>query len=281
MKINSSESLIAYLDVLGYSELVKSGEPANFCYGAIDAALARWNQYLATHQYNVGGIVKRHVTLQVLSDTFVVALNQEAVLLEEGADNSALRWNILMIFLALISFLVQDCMRQIKFLFRGVIVIGKHYQQNYESLEGSTFIFSEALCSAHELAESIANVPRILVDKSTLSTLREKDIELLCKESRPDRELIRDNDGFYYLNIYTSIVGNTALASILREVASIVSVNLRKQSASGIVGKYIWFANYHNAFIRHVITSNASASIPCFAEISDSQNEMLIEIPKL
>jgi hypothetical protein len=280
-KINSSDALVAYLDILGYSDLVKGGEYANICYGAINSALYRWDQYLELHKYNIGEAVKRHITLQVMSDTFVVTLNQQAILLEEDADNSALRWNILMIFLAIISFLVQDCMRQIKRLFRGAIVKGKHYQQGYENLKGSTFIFSEALCEAHGLERDIANVPRILIDKSILNTLQKSEIDLLCKENRPDRELIRDSDGFFYLNIYASVVNNTALISILRETASIVRSNLGKQCLPAIVGKYIWFANYHNAFIRHVIKSNASASIPCFNEIKDKEQEVLIKIPDL
>jgi len=280
-KINSSDALVAYLDILGYSELIKISEYANICYGAIDAALYRWNQYLETHKYNVGEAVKRHVKLQIMSDTFIVVLNQQAILFDEGSDDSALRYNILMIFLALISFLVQDSMRQIRRLFRGAIVRGKHYQQRYENLEGSTFIFSEALCDAYGLEQGIANMPRILIDKSILSMLRKSEIDLLCKENRPDRELIRDSDGFHYLNIYTSIVNNTALASILRETASIVKSNLKKQYPPDIIRKYVWFANYHNKFVLHVIRSNAPASIPCFNEIKGMQQEMLIEIPNL
>lgn len=216
-----------------------------------------------------------------MSDTFVVTLNQQAILLEEDADNSALRWNILMVFLSLISFLIQDCMRQIKRLFRGAIVKGKYYQQGYESLKDGTFIFSEALCKAHGLEQDIANAPRVLIDKSILSTLRKSEIDLLCKESRPDRELIRDSDGFHYLNIYTSMVSNTSLTDILRDVASIVRSNLEKQYPTAIIGKYIWYANYHNTFIRHVIKSNASASIPCFDEIKGKEQEVLIKIPDL
>ena len=280
-KVNSSDALVAYLDILGYSDLVKSGEYANICYGAINSALDRWSQYRELHKYNTGAAVKQHVTLQIISDTFVVTLNQQAILLEEGADNSALRWNILMVFLSLVSFLIQDCMRQIKHLFRGAIVKGKYYQQGYENLKDGTFIFSEALCKAHSLEQGIANVPRILIDKSILSTLQKSEINLLCKKERPDRELIRDSDGFHYLNIYTSMVDDTALANILREVASIVQLHLEKQYPPDIIGKYIWFANYHNAFVHHVIKSNALASIPCFNEIKNKQQEILIKIPDL
>ena len=147
-------------------------------------------------------------------------------------------------------------------------------------MKGSTFIFSEALCNAYELEQHVANMPRILVDDTILNSLGEKEIALLCKESNPDRELLRDDDGLYYLNIYTSMVNNDALAAILQGVASIIRSNIEKHYPINIRRKYIWFANYHNAFVNHVIKSNARASIPCFEEIKGKQYEMLIEIPK-
>ncbi|MDD5269936.1 MAG: hypothetical protein PHE80_01965 [Candidatus Omnitrophica bacterium] len=280
MKINSSDALVAYLDVLGYSEMVKSGKAANFTQAEIDSALFRWNDYLTKHKYNIGASVKDHISIQVLSDTFIIVLDQEAILRDEGADSPALRWQILMIILTLVSYLVQDCMRQIKCLFRGAIVRGKHYQEGYKNLEGSTFIFSEALCDAHRLERDIASVPRILVDKSILSTLGEKEIALLSRENRPDRELARDNDGIYYLNIYAPMAGHTALFSILGHVASIVADNLKRQSIPGIVRKYVWFANFHNRFIDNLLKSNAHpSSVPCLEEIKSKQKNVLIVIP--
>ncbi|MFH1422959.1 MAG: hypothetical protein ABIH42_09650 [Planctomycetota bacterium] len=280
MKIDSPEALVAYLDILGYSELVKSEEHANIYYSAIESAISNWQHCLEKKKFNLGLIVKKHITVHILGDAFVVVLDQHAVLFEEG-DNSAVRSHILLIFLALVSFLVQDCMRQIKHLFRGAIVKGKYYQQKYENLEGSTFIFSEGLCGAHRLEKNIANMPRIIIDKSALGALEKSELGLLCREDWPGRELLRDRDGFHYLNIYTSMVDNTALADILREVVSIISLNLEKPFTPDIIGKYVWFANYHNAFIRHIIESNAPASIPCFAEIKEKRNEMVIKIPDL
>lgn len=280
-KINSSDALVAYLDILGYSELVRNGGYANIYYGAIDAALYRWNQYLEKHKYNTGKAVKDRITLRVMSDSFIISLDQQAILAELDDDEGALRWNILMIFLILISYLIQDCMRQVKHLFRGAVVKGRHYQQKYDNLKSSDFIFSEALCNAHALEKNIAKTPRVLIDKSILSTLKQDEIDLLCARNRPDRELMRDNDGFYYLNVYASMVSNTALADILREVASTIRSHLEKQYSSDIIGKYIWYANYHDTFIHHVIASNAPASIPSFNEIKNNQQEMLIGIPDL
>lgn len=273
--INSSEALIAYLDILGYSDLVASGEYANVYYAAINTSISRWRQFVERHKYDLGKIVQQHVTLEIMSDAFIVTLDQQAALSESESENT--KQIILMIFFTLISYLVQDCTRAIKHLFRGAIVKGQHYRRNFESLEGGTFIFSKALYEAYYLERNIAHVPRILVDKSVLEGV---DISLLCKESRPDRELLRDDDGFYHLNIYGSMFDDTALAPILQEVASIVRANIEQGNAQpNHRQKYVWFANYHNAVIRDIIESKAA--IPSFEEIKAKRQEMLIEIPSL
>ncbi len=272
-KINSSKSLVAYLDILGYSDLVNT-EYANICYGVIDASLFRWHNYLETHKHNLGEAVKRHITLQVMSDSFIVVFNEEAALSEEGSENT--RQLFLMIFLTLISYLVQDCMRGLKHLFRGAVVRSQYYQQKFDNLDSGTFIFSKALCEAHKLEKNIASVPRILVDKSVLEDL---DFSLLCKESRPDRELLRDSDGFYCLNLYSSMFADIALAPILREVAGIVKKGIENKKDIEILRKYIWFANYHNELVQGIIKSEAA--IPSLKEIKEDRASMLIEIPKV
>ena len=275
-EINSSEALVAYLDVLGYSNLVhQEGIGANFYHGAIDAAISRWHRFLEKHQYNWGDVVRRYTTLEVIGDAFVVVFDQERALSEEGLreDEKAL---MLMVFLTLLSFLVQDCSRAVERLFRGAVVRGKHYQREFENLESSTFVFSRGLCDAHELAENIADVPRILVDKSVLAGL---DISVLIMEERPDRELLRDTDGLYFLNIYSSVFCDTALAPILREIASVVGKSMADIKELKITQKYIWFANYHNGVVQQII--DLSPSIPSFDEIQRNQTSMLIEIPSL
>ena len=119
--INSSEALVAYLDMLGYSDLVRKKDGANIYYGAIDAAISRWRQFLDNHQYNIGDIVKRNISFKVVSDTFVIVLDHQKVLLEADGDSNAIRSIILMIFSVLVSFLVQDCMRATGLLLLGQI----------------------------------------------------------------------------------------------------------------------------------------------------------------
>jgi hypothetical protein len=276
-KINSSEALVAYLDILGYSNLIKNGGYANIYFAAIDSAIFRWNQFLQKHQYNLGDVVRRHVKLQVIGDAFIVVLDQEAIWNEEGDDNGSLKQLILMIFLMLISYLIQDCMRAVKLPFRGVVVKGQYYSHEFEHLPGNMFIFSKGLIDAYRLEKSIADVPRIVIDKSVLDGAN---TSLLCKPGRPDRELLLDNDGLYYLNIYSSVFTDTALTPILQSVASIVKKNIADNvTKPEILRKYIWFANQHNNFVKETIQSNAA--IPSFDDLKKYEREAFIEVPVL
>ena len=275
--INSVETLVAYLDMLGYSDLVRREGASNIYYGAIDAAIVRWRQFVDNHQYNIGAVVKSNVTFEVVSDTFVITLDHQKVLSELDGDSSALRGIVLMIFLVLVSFLVQDCMRATGLMFRGAITKGQYYYKEFENLEGSSFIFSKAFIEAANLEKNTANMPRILVDKSVLENM---DVSiLLFKKHRPDGALLRDKDGLYHLNIYASVFSHTALASILREVAVLIKRGLETINAPRVVCKYIWFANYHNDLVRGIIDSEAA--IPSLKEIKENQASMLIEIPNI
>ena len=275
--INSSETLVAYLDMLGYSDLVRREDAANIYYGAIDAAIVRWRQFVDNHQYNIGAIVKSNITFEVVSDTFVITLDHQKVLSELDGDSSALRGIVLMIFLVLVSFLVQDCMRATGLMFRGAITKGQYYYKEFENLEGSSFIFSKAFIDAANLEKNTANMPRILVDKSVLEGM---DVSiLLFKKHRPDGALLRDKDGLHHLNIYASVFSHTALASILREVAAMVKRGIDTVKDPQVLRKHIWFANYHNDLVIGLMESGAA--IPSLNAIKDNQSLMLIEIPHI
>lgn len=279
-KINSSKVIVAYLDLLGYSELVKTNNSANDYYAAIDASFFRWNKYLAEHNCNTAGTIQKHISFQVMSDTFVIVFNEEAALHEEG-DGDSLRKLFLINFLTFISFFVQDCLRgincakQFTFLFRGSITRGQYYHEKFNNLNESNFIFSKAFCEAAKIEKEVAVVPRVIIDKSVLEEL---DFSLLTRKSHPDREILRDNDGFYYLNLYCSMFTDMALASILREVVGIIKKGIENNKGNKkILAKYIWYANFHNNFVKEIIESNAA--IPCFQEIKDNESAMLVEMP--
>lgn len=280
IEMNSTNALVAYLDILGYSELIKSGEYANIAYGAIDSSIFRWKRNLEKHQFNLGSTIQENTSLQVISDTLIVALDQEAVFHQECGDVSAaspaLKGQSLLIFLNLISYLIQDCMRAVELPISGAVVKGKYYSKGFDNLEGNAFIFSEALVDAHRLTKNSGNLPRVLIDQSALEGVS---LTLLTEKDRPDREILQDETGLRYLNIYSSVFTDAALAPIIRGVASVANQQIKKhQNDPKILGKYIWFANHHNNLVKEIIESKAT--IPGLPDLINYQAEAFIQIPE-
>lgn len=283
IEMNSANALVAYLDVLGYSELIKSGEYANTIYGAINSSILRWRENLKKHRFNLGKTIQENTSLSVISDTLIIALDQEAVFLEEcqgdvSKVSPALKELVLFIFLNLVSYLSQDCMREIKRPLRGAVAAGKYYSRKFENLDGNSFIFSEGLVRAHQFSEEFADVPRILIHDTALEGVK---ASLLAKAERPDREILQDQDGMRHLNLYASIFTDEALGSILRHIARVVSQQMDcHQTNPKILRKYIWFANYHNQRVQDIIASDAHPnSCPSLAEIKLDRDSIIIQIP--
>ncbi len=275
-KINSTNALVAYLDILGYSQLIKSGEYANIVYAAIDSSIFRWAAYADKKKFNIGAIVRKHLELQIISDAFIVTLDFEKVISENGEGGSAFKNIVLMIFFDLISYLIQDCMREIKLPIRGAVACGKYYSQEFRSLEKNAFIFSEALVEAYTLAEEMADVPRVLIDKSVLNYMLPTRITGI----RPDREILYDVDGLPYLNIYASIFTNEALIPILQAIASVINSNSEKhQNNPKILRKYHWLANFHNKIANEIIVVYRKK--PIFESHTQKLEAVIIDIPTI
>lgn len=275
-KVNSTNALVAYLDILGYSQLIKSGEYANIVYSAIDSSISRWTSYANRKKYNIGASVREHLGLQIISDSFIVTLDFQKIISESGEDSKVLKNIVLMVFLDLISYLIQDCMREIKLPIRGAIVCGKYYSQEFQSLEKNSFIFSEALVEAYTLAEEMADVPRVLIDKSVLNCM----VPTRISGIRPDREILCDVDGLHYLNIYASIFTDAALIPILQGISAVINSNSEKDKNNPkILRKYHWFANFHNKIVNEIITVyRKQADLQSHVQILEAA---IIDIPSI
>ena len=49
--INSADCFVAYLDMLGYRQLVRTSDKASFLFAAVDSALNRWKESVDTNIY--------------------------------------------------------------------------------------------------------------------------------------------------------------------------------------------------------------------------------------
>ncbi len=275
-KINSTNALVAYLDILGYSQLIKSGEYANIAYAAIDSSIFRWHAYLDKTKFNLGGMVRDHLGIQMISDTFIVTLDLQKAIPESDDSSAGFKNIILNIFFELISYLIQDCMRGLKLPIRGAVVCGKYYSQEFSSLKKNAFIFSEALVDAHNLAENVADVPRVLIDKSVMAYM----YPIRITSTRPDREILYDVDGLPYLNIYSSIFTDEALIPILQGISVVIKSNLEKNKDKlEILRKYHWFANFHNKIVNEIIAVYRNKA--AFESHTKTLEDVIIDSPTI
>ncbi|MBF0522221.1 MAG: hypothetical protein HQL24_04095 [Candidatus Omnitrophica bacterium] len=276
-EVNSSDCLIAYLDMLGYRDRVMTTDEANFLFAPIDSALKRWRDYIEKSELGKSGVFRTCVSVEVLSDAFVIVFDRQRFL---GGDEERdpLRVIILNVFLTLISYLLQDCIRGTGLLFRGAVVRGQYYQRQFENLDGGNFIFSRGLIKAYEMAENIADVPRIIVDSSAFEGI---DVDTLClKKHRPDSSLLRDEDGLYSLNIYASVATDYYLApTILRNVVDILNNKVREHKENlHVLRKYAWFANYHNKIVNCLMAEDGWQRY--YMELKEKKESLLIVLPQ-
>lgn len=276
-EVNSSDCLVAYLDMLGYRDRVMTTDAANFLFAPIDSALGRWYNYIEKEWGLVkSGVYKTCVSVEVLSDAFVIVFDRQS-LLGGDYDIEPFRSIILNVFLILISYLVQDCVRGTGLLFRGAIVKGQYYQRQFENLDGGNFIFSRGLIKAYEIAENIADVPRIIVDSSVFEGV---DVDTLSlKKHKPDSALLRDDDGLYSLNIYASLATDYNLAPvILRNVVGILNDKIKQYRENlHILRKYVWFANYHNKIVNCLMAEDGWRY---YIELKEKKESLLITLPE-
>jgi hypothetical protein len=275
-KINSSEALVVYLDLLGYKNTVLSENKSEFYFHAINGAIGRWRIFCEGKEENASlrKIINDNVSLEIVGDAFVVTLNLEKVQSIEGSSGNSLNTIIFLIFVNFISFLAQECICSTGHLLRGAIAKGQYYQNTFTDLSSSTFIFSKGLIEAYNLSEQIADVPRVLIDKTVLEIIN---IDTLANNRRPDRELLFDSDGLYYLNYYGYFFSNPDLSKILRNIATLIKEKIVKHNNNlRILRKYIWFSNYHNAYVKTILDSKAYVSCICLREIENDLSSILI-----
>lgn len=272
-EINSSDCLVAYLDMLGYRDRVNSEKVAKELFIAIDSAFSSWGKYISESNLAKSGVFEQCVSVEILSDTFVVVFDRERFWGgdKEPAIGTA---TILNVFLVLISYLLQSCTNESKLLFRGAIARGQYYQNILNNLEGGKFIFSRGLIIAYEIAENLADVPRIIVDKSALEGV---DVDKYSiQRHRPTNTLLRDEDGLYVLNIYSSISENVDLITqVFTQTALLIKENLTRHKENlNVLRKYVWYANYHNKIAHFLISDDRLKS-----HLAVKEEALIIQIP--
>jgi hypothetical protein len=279
--INSQKTLVAYLDIMGYREIINNKPPHEF-YCIIDRSFkdmqfikdslcnneAKGDSPATTNEKVIE--LFKSLGFKILSDTIIIYYNLDDIEKIDKDHYTKLHdeFHATTIFFSMVATFVLNFISISGYLLRGGICLGKFYTNNLATgvLNGD-FIFSEAFVRGYEL-EQMANHPRILVDEHLYNSWESR-IDKARYNDMFKAKINRDRDGKLYLDYFefvrtVAVSGKKALfGEITKQINNML---VAKQDNKRIWKKWHWFKEYHNEKIRS------------FAESENQDlNELLID----
>lgn len=228
-----ANSLIAFIDVLGFKDLILNGDSEKNLQKIYDSYLKCFKDVKSTT-----AIVK------TFSDNIILVYPE----VEEG--------NLGSIFITLSQF--QNELIKHGLVVRGSIVLGEIHV-------GEDVIFGKGLVEAYQLESQKAIVPRIILSEKVikLCNLYRK---YYADDSGPyKRVLLKDADGQTFLNYLHNpfVDSRKLLAQYVDEHRKIIEEKLKVYASDiRVFEKYVWLGNYHNGFCGiHKFSSLISADL--------------------
>lgn len=236
-EVTYTESLICWVDMLGFSEWVNSTRKKkekdsrkkvtmlrNLFAGA-RKLMTPWKDkpYRIIEGKGLAGVTKTNYRYTHFSDTIVISTS------DKSADGAV--W-LCERALELAVYLTQNGMP-----FRGAIVEGELYHSHSN-------VFGPAVIDAHYLETKCANYPRIIIEPELAATFDNWGVS--------SKYLMQDSDLIYYLDYIGKVWGNNINASDTEECLKTLqciyemSVKGKKNTDVSVAMKYNWLANKYD-----------------------------------
>lgn len=196
---------IAFLDILGFSNMVKSDFESPFQNKTFFTKLFKIYNYTSSlHESSMG------LSIIQFSDSIVLSVPFSEDVFSQ--------------FLSVIATYQYDLFRE-GIICRGGIAYGKHFLQE-------SFLFSNGLIEAYRIESEIARYPRIVVSTDL--------IDLIYKNGETDKNipLIKENDGLFFVDFLKDmdlVESSTYLKLIL---------DSNKSSNVSVKEKHRWLTEY-------------------------------------
>jgi len=168
-----TESLVAFLDILGFSDAINAAQADQAATQSIAHALDKVQERAAFIEKGAKGAWQMDFRVLAFSDSIVISCPQ----ISEQS----------FIYMAHIIAAIQMDMMQLQFFIRGAISAGAHYEKEH-------VFFGPAFIRAHEL-EKQSVWPRIIVDTVVLQKLNQGAVQKAVESY-----LLQDQSGIYYFN---------------------------------------------------------------------------------
>lgn len=268
--IDSQKTLVAYLDILGYKDIIRKESPKDF-YDSIknvfegvrilrDSVQPNKVESNAEREQQCTADLLKTIKYKILSDVIIIYWDYNDI---ERVNNQYYEeidhdYSATVLFFDMVSTFVLQFIKVTGFLLRGGVCLGKFHSNTFDScLLNGELIFSEAFVRAYELEQS-ANYPRILVDEPLYDLWKTKVESLSVHKSKTIVQVSRDRDGELYLDIYKILNDSPkdfkkgALSPIIKRINDMLA---SKKNDRRAWNKWHWFKEFHNEKIKSLAQS--------------------------
>jgi hypothetical protein len=229
-------SVVAFIDILGYMDLVKSTTSEDS-----QALLARLHKALSLSRQHVDPNHSAD-TLQKLGDkdfSAFRAFTDNIVIGQPVRDDGEIELGS--VFDSVSYF--QMLMTMEGFFVRGAIAIGDLYMDDIA-------VFGAGLIEAYEAETTLARDPRIVLAPSArVAVNRHLEYYGRGAHAPQNRDLLRDSDGQYFVNYLDTLIPENGYfyeQELAAHKARIEEKLVLLRSRPSVWTKYLWAANYHN-----------------------------------
>lgn len=209
MAVDLKQHYVAFLDVLGFKEMVKSDIVGD------------------NHQY-LSKLFRCHQSAaKIFKDDPNCSITQfsDSIVVSKPYDAASFKW-----FATRVAF-YQRLLLDEELLCRGGIAVDKHFSNG-------SFTFSAGLIEAYRVESKTARYPRVVISNEVM--------ELVFPEkNNPPSFLIEEDDGLLFID-YIGLTLRTRPKKLADSVQNVVTELLRSKESS-VREKGLWLASYSDA----------------------------------
>lgn len=230
-------SVVAFVDILGYSEMVKEAERQGKSYDflvRIRDAINNGLEWLLP-EFVAGGYDKDLYRVKVFTDNIVIGY---PIFHDAEAELGHVFNNLGYFQLEMVNH---------GFFIRGGLSIGELFMDD-------NIVYGPGLIEAYQAEADLARDPRIVLADTAAKAVKEHLTYYASVESSPQsRDLLIDTDGKYFINYLDSILIaedeiGPEYEELLKHKNIIEECLIKYLSRPPLWTKYAWTANYHNYF---------------------------------
>lgn len=257
MKMKYSYGYVAFIDILGFSNLILQKNTIEDVNTMIEFV------FKFRYLYNTSNKLK--VKIEFFSDSIVMTIDENS--------NSALEQLLTAIHIASIALYKNTGL-----FYRGGITKGYYHHTQ-------STVFGPAIIKAYQL-ENEAKYPRIIIDSEVV------DSSLHCNEPLTDYlEIEKDNDGKFFYNCFidycrnNTLVGNKPTVnevyeSYCNEREKLINT-FKKYKYTSVIDKYTWLINSFNKTIKRIKIILAVFMIDYYESDIDRILDLRIDIDEI